>query len=172
MRTRITPISRVLNSYEIKAYSLRSWFHDFKSVLCNRAGLLTKTNISLVSYEFFEINIEFKWKQPATEKFSEISGFFQNLLTKCRFYTNECFTYILTCLLLPCLFSSTRFLNMCNPRATFCLVWWPQPGLRLYRNLSTHLLSWLRMVKAGWLGSMWSQTFLQMKFIIFLGFQL
>ena len=58
----------------------------------------------------------------------------------------------LTCLLLPCLFFSVRFLNMCQPRTTFYLFWWAGPsGLSFYGSGPACLLSWLEMVNAGWL---------------------
>ena len=76
----------------------------------------------------------------------------------------------LTCLLLPCLFFSLRFLNMWKPRTTFYLLWWANPsGLAFCGCGPACLLSWLGMVKVGWLGSMQSEPFLQMKFIIFQG---
>ena len=77
----------------------------------------------------------------------------------------------LTCLLLPSFFFfSMRFLNMCQPRPTFYLLWWAGPsGLAFYGSGPGCLLNWLMMVNAGWLGSMRSEIFLQMKFIIFQG---
>ena len=63
-----------------------------------------------------------------------------------------------------------RFLNMCKSRTTFCLFWEAgQPGLAFYRSGPACLLSWLGMMNAGWLSSMRSEIFLQMKFIIFQG---
>ena len=76
----------------------------------------------------------------------------------------------LTCLLLPCCFFSVRFLNMCKPRTTFHLLWWTWPsGLTFYGGGAAYLLSWIGMANAGWLGSMRSEIFFQMKFTIFQG---
>ena len=58
-------------------------------------------------------------------------------------------------------FSSARFLNMCKPRAR-----WPTWIVILWSGLAC-LPSWLGMMNTGWLGSIQSETFLQMKFIIF-----
>ena len=66
------------------------------------------------------------------------------------------------------IFFSARILNMCTPRTAFYLVQEAGfPGLRLYARGPAHLLDWPRMVKAGWLGSLWSEIFLQMTFILF-----
>ena len=71
-------------------------------------------------------------------------------------------------LLLPCLFSSARFLNMCKPRTTFYLLWGAvTPGMAFYASRTAHLPSLLRMMDAGWLGSIRSEMFLQIKFIVF-----
>ena len=65
------------------------------------------------------ISIYFLWfdcwtfKEWKTEKNTE--SFCLSILT---IYTNDQSTYILTRLLLPCLFFSARFLNMCKPRTT------------------------------------------------------
>ena len=75
----------------------------------------------------------------------------------------------LTCLLLICLFFSVRFLNMCQPRTTFCLHSGPSV-LAFYGSGTRYLLSWLGMVNAGWLNSKQSEIFLQMEFIIFQDF--
>ena len=97
-------------------------------------------------------------------------------LQKCRLtlpkYTNFSHKWLvllnLTCSLLPCLFFSMRFLNMCKPGTIFHLLWWTEPtGLAFYGSGSACLLSWLGMVNAGWLGSMQSEIFLMMKLIIF-----
>ena len=85
-------------------------------------------------------------------------------------YTNDWSTQTLTCLLLPHLFFSVRFLNMCKPRTTFYLLRWAGPyTLEFCGSGPECLLSWPGMVNAGWLGSMQSEIFLQMKFIIFQG---
>ena len=66
---------------------------------------------------------------------------------------------------------STTFLYMCKPRTTFCLFWWDGlNGLAFYERGLACLPSCVRMLKADWLGSMWSKIFLQMKFINFQGF--
>ena len=59
------------------------------------------------------------------------------------------------------IFSSARFLNMCKPRTS-----WLTSTDILWSVLAC-LPSWLGMMNTGWLGSTWSETFLQMKFIIF-----
>ena len=62
-----------------------------------------------------------------------------------------------------------EFLNVCMPRTTYPL-WLPgPPGLALYGSRLACLPSWLRMLNVGWLCSMQSDHFLQMKFIIFQG---
>ena len=59
---------------------------------------------------------------------------------------------------------SARFLIMCKPRVQFYLIWWADlPRLNLYGSGPSHLLSWLEMVKVVWLGSRWSELFLQVK---------
>ena len=90
-------------------------------------------------------------------------------LQKCRIILPQHANYFhkihfLTCLLLPCL------LNMCKPRTTLFLLWRAgPPGLAFYGSGIVCLLCWLGMVNAGWLGSIQSEIFLQMKFIIFQG---
>ena len=65
-------------------------------------------------------------------------------------------------------FFSMRFLNVCKPRTTFHLLWWAGWSmLAFYGCGPASLLSWLGMVDAGLLGSMRSEIFLQVKFIIF-----
>ena len=66
---------------------------------------------------------------------------------------------------------SARFLNIRKPRIRFHLLWWAgPPGMIFYRSGPAHLLSWLGMMNPCWLGSMQSEIFFQMKFIIFQGF--
>ena len=49
---------------------------------------------------------------------------------------------------------------MCKPRTTFYLVWWPGPTvLWLYGSELACLPGCPEMVKAGWLGSIWSGIF-------------
>ena len=63
-----------------------------------------------------------------------------------------------------------RFLNVCKPRTAFHLLWWAGRSiLTFYGCGPACLLSWLGMVDAGLLGSMRSEIFLQVKFIIFQG---
>ena len=64
---------------------------------------------------------------------------------------------------------SERFLNMCKPRAFYLLWWAGTSGLAFYGSEPVCLLSWFSMVNTGWLGSLWSEVFLQMKFVIFQG---
>ena len=65
---------------------------------------------------------------------------------------------------------SARFRNMCKPRTTFYLLWQAgPPGLAFYGNGPTHLTHCLGMMSAGCPGSMQSEIFLQIKFIIFQG---
>ena len=59
------------------------------------------------------------------------------------------------------IFSSERFLNMCKPTTG-----WPTSIDILWSGLAC-LPSWLGMMNTGWLGSIQSDIFLQMKFIIF-----
>ena len=62
------------------------------------------------------------------------------------------------------IFSSVRFLNMCTSQK--------QAGLHrfgFYGGGLAYLQSWLGMVNADWLGSIRSEIFLQMKYIIFQG---
>ena len=61
------------------------------------------------------------------------------------------------------IFCSVRFLNMCKPKQA------GPPPFGFYENEMVSLLSCLEMVNAGWLGSIWSEIFSQMKFIIFQG---
>ena len=83
-------------------------------------------------------------------------------------YTNHWsnFWYVYCCYVY---FFSGKFRNVCNPRTTYSH-WQPgPPGLAFCGSGLACLPSWLEMVKAGWLRSMQSETFLQMKFIIFQG---
>ena len=65
-------------------------------------------------------------------------------------------------------FFSARFLNICKPGTTFYFMRWVGlPEFELYESGPGHLPGWLGMVKAGWIGSMWSEIFSQMKFIVF-----
>ena len=57
--------------------------------------------------------------------------------------------------------SSARFLNMCKPR-----MGWPTSIDILWSGLAC-LPRWLGMMNAGWLGSIRSEIYLQMRFIIF-----
>ena len=85
-------------------------------------------------------------------------------------YLNKWLVHFLTYLLLPCLFFSAAILNLCKPRTTlFLLCRAGLPRLAFYGKGLACSPSWLRMVIAGWLGSMRSEIFLQMKFIIFQG---
>ena len=59
------------------------------------------------------------------------------------------------------IFSSARSLNICKPR-----IGWPTSFDILWSGLAC-LPSWLGMMNTGWLGSIQSDIFLQMKFIIF-----
>ena len=59
-------------------------------------------------------------------------------------------------------FLCVRFLNVCNLRTTFYLLWWADPpGLAFYGKGIEWLLSWLGAVNAGRLGSMQSKSFLE-----------
>ena len=91
-------------------------------------------------------------------------------------YLQKWLAHFLTCLLLPCFFSA-RFLKMCKPKTTYisfdrlphldCL---DPTGLAFYGSGLACLQSMLGIMNAGWLGSMQSETFLQMKFFIFQGY--
>ena len=86
-------------------------------------------------------------------------------------YLHKWLIHFLTCLLLPYIFFSAIFLHMCKPRTTFYLFWWAcLVGLAFYERGLACLPSCLRMMNADWLGSMWSESFLQMKFNNFQGF--
>ena len=91
--------------------------------------------------------------------------------TSCRsklaIYTNDwsTFWYIYCCYVY---FFSGKFLNICKPRTTTYSLWQSGlPGLAFHGSGLACLTSWLGMVNAGWLCSMRSEIFLQMKFIIF-----
>ena len=93
-------------------------------------------------------------------------SFCRSILT---IYTNDwsTFWYVYCCYVY---FFSGKFLNVCKPRTTTYPLWQPgPPGLAFYGSGLACLPSWLGMVNAGWLCSMWSEIFLQMKFIIFQG---
>ena len=67
---------------------------------------------------------------------------------------------------------SERFLNMYKARKTFCLFWQAgPPAFTFYGSVLARLQSWLGMLNTGWLIFMWSEIFLQIKFIIFQGFR-
>ena len=73
-------------------------------------------------------------------------------------------THFLTCLQWP------HLLNMYKPRTSFFLLWRAgPPGLAFYESGIVCLSRWLGMVNAGWLSSIQSEIFLQIKFIIFQG---
>ena len=59
------------------------------------------------------------------------------------------------------IFSSVRFLNICKPRTG-----WPTSTDILWSELAC-LPTWLAIMNTGWAGSIRSEVFLQMKFIIF-----
>ena len=81
-------------------------------------------------------------------------------------YLHKWLVQFLTCLLLPFL----QNFCMCKPRTTFYLLWQAGlPGLAFYESWLACLLSCLWMVNRGLLGSIWSEIFLQIKFIIFQG---
>ena len=83
------------------------------------------------------------------------------------YYLNKWLVHFLTYLLLPCLFFSATFLNLCKPRTTlFLLCRAGPPRLAFYGKGLACSPRWLRMVNAGWLGSMRSEIFL---LIIFQG---
>ena len=68
------------------------------------------------------------------------------------------------------IFFSGKFLNVCKPRTATNPIWQPgPPGLAFDGSGLVCLPSWLGMANAGWLCSMQSEIFLQMKFIIFQG---
>ena len=68
-------------------------------------------------------------------------------------YTHDSSTEFLTCLVLSCLFSSARSLNIRIPRITLYFVRWAGlPRLQLlYGSRSACLPRWLWMVKTDWL---------------------
>ena len=85
--------------------------------------------------------------------------FFLTILT---IYTNDWSPvfYMFTAIMF--IFSSAKFPGMCKPRTG-----WPTLIDILWSRLAC-LPSWLiHMVNTGWLGSIRSEVFLQMKFIIF-----
>ena len=73
----------------------------------------------------------------------------------------------MTYLLLPCLFFSARFLNMCKVRTPLYLWWAGPPRLGFYGCGPAWLQSWLGMVNVDGLGSMRSEICLKIKFFIF-----
>ena len=63
---------------------------------------------------------------------------------------------------------SVRFLNMCKRRATFYLLWQAGPhGLAFYGKGLTCLPRWFVLANTGCVGSLRSDIFLQIRFIIF-----
>ena len=93
------------------------------------------------------------------QKYRTIPSQHTNYLHKWLIYLN------LTCLLRSCLFFSTRFLSICQPRTTLYLLWLAGPsGLPFYGSGLVCLLSCVGIVNAGWLSSIRSNIFLQMKF--------
>ena len=103
-------------------------------------------------------------KSQGMKNFKSAESFCLIILT---IYTNDWSTQILTHLLLPYLFFSARFQNICKARTTFYLLWWAgPPRLGFYGSGPARLQSWLEMVNVGRLGSMWSNIFLKMKFTV------
>ena len=91
-------------------------------------------------------------------------SFCRSILT---IYTDDWsnFWYVYCCYVY---FFSGKFLNMYKSRTTTYSLWQPgPPGLAFYGSGLACLTSWLGMVNVGWLCSMRSEIFLQMKFIIF-----
>ena len=83
-------------------------------------------------------------------------------------YLHKWLVYFLICLLLLCLFSSGKFVNVCKSRTSTYPLWRPgPPGLAFYGSWLACLPSWLEIRNADWLCSMRSEIFLQLKFIIF-----
>ena len=59
---------------------------------------------------------------------------------------------------------------MCIPKTTLHLLWQACPPILAFHGSGIACLqSWLGMVRVGWLCSMQSEIFVQMKFIIFQG---
>ena len=86
------------------------------------------------------------------------------------YYLHKWLVYLNFDMFTAAMFFFCKILNMCESRATFDLLWWASPPrLAFYRSGPACLLSWLGMMNAGWLGSIRSEIFLQMKFIIFQG---
>ena len=81
------------------------------------------------------------------------------ILSQHTSYLHKLLVYVLICLLLLRFFSE-KFLNVCKPA---------QPGLLLVWKWHAYQADWREMVIVGWLRSMQSEIFLQMKFIIFQG---
>ena len=68
------------------------------------------------------------------------------------------------------IFFCGKFLNECQLKTKTYPLWHPGlPGLAFYESGQACLPSWLGILNAGWLCSMWSKIFLQMKYIIFQG---
>ena len=92
-------------------------------------------------------------------------SFWHNILA---IYTNDwsTFSYVYCCYVY---FFSGKFLNVWKSRTITYPLWLPgPPGLAFYESGLACLPSWLGIMNAGWLCSMRSGIFLQMKFIIFL----
>ena len=84
-------------------------------------------------------------------------------------YTNDWPTFWYACCCYIYFFCG-KFLNVWKPRTTTYPLQQPcPPGLAFYGSGLACLPSWLEMVTAGWLRSMRSEIFLQMKLIIFQG---
>ena len=93
---------------------------------------------------------------------------YQIILSQHTSYLHKWLVHFLIYLVLLYLFFSGKFLDVCKHRTTTYPIWQPDPpGLPFYRSVLACLPSWLGMTNAGWLCSMESEIFLQMKFIIF-----
>ena len=93
-------------------------------------------------------------------------SFCRSILT---IYTNDWSTFgcVYCCYIY---FFCGKLLNVCKPGTATYLLWQPGlPGLVFYESGLACLPSWLGMVNADWLCSMWSEIFLQMKLILFQG---
>ena len=79
-------------------------------------------------------------------------------------YLHKWLVHFLTCLLVLCLLFLLWDSEICASQER------ARPSrFTLYGSGIASLLSWLEIVNAGWLGSLRSEIFLQMKFIIFQG---
>ena len=103
-----------------------------------------------VYFLWFDYWILKEWKTAKVQNHSVLA-----------YYLYKWLVQFLTCLLVPCLYAQA----ICASQDWHDM----EPRLAWYGSGIASLLSWLKIVNAGWLGSLRSEIFLQMKVIIFQG---